>query len=188
MELARLANEEPAIVIVIDKDTRTKVAMTSVIDREQIFRCMTRPPEKLIEPFNSGAATAFQRFNASSRGLWLIVAVGLQCQTKRVCGPQDQLFRYWVCTGSPAAQGISGSCEQGFRSCLGILRQARAFGVARLEPPPRAPSRSARSPTDRSVPSSTISSTGMPRTSQPVLDRPGQVFGPPTVRITRERP
>jgi len=38
-----------------------------------------------------------------------------------------------VCTGSPAAQGISGSCEQGFRSCLGILRLARAFGVARLE-------------------------------------------------------
>jgi hypothetical protein len=38
-----------------------------------------------------------------------------------------------VCTGSPAAQGISGSCEQGFRPCLGILRLARAFGVARLE-------------------------------------------------------
>jgi hypothetical protein len=45
MELAWLANEEPAIVIVIDKDTRTKVATTTVIDREQIFRRMTRSPK-----------------------------------------------------------------------------------------------------------------------------------------------
>ena len=95
MELAwpRLANEETAIAIVADNDTRKKIATTSAIDREQIFRRMTRPLEKLIEPFNFGAATAFQRFNASSRGLWLIVAVGLQCQTKRGCGPQDCLFR-----------------------------------------------------------------------------------------------
>jgi hypothetical protein len=70
MELAWLANEEPAIVIVIDKDTRTKVATTSVIDREQIFRRMTRSPQgEPIEPFNFGAATAFQWFNAPSRGL-----------------------------------------------------------------------------------------------------------------------
>jgi hypothetical protein len=47
MELAwlKLANEEIAIAIVVDKDTRTRVATTSAIDREQIFRCMTRPQE-----------------------------------------------------------------------------------------------------------------------------------------------
>jgi hypothetical protein len=45
MELAwpKLANEETAIAIVVDKDTRTKVATTSAIDREQMFRCITRP-------------------------------------------------------------------------------------------------------------------------------------------------
>jgi hypothetical protein len=45
MELAwpRLANEETAIAIVVDKDTRTKVAKASAIDREQMFQCMTRP-------------------------------------------------------------------------------------------------------------------------------------------------
>jgi hypothetical protein len=50
MELAwpRLANEETAIATVIDKDSRTNVAATSAIDREQIFRCMTRFPRKLI--------------------------------------------------------------------------------------------------------------------------------------------
>jgi hypothetical protein len=71
MELTwpRLASEETAIAIVVDKDTRKKVATTNAIDRERIFRCMTRPPEKLIELFNSGGAMAFQRFNASPRGL-----------------------------------------------------------------------------------------------------------------------
>jgi hypothetical protein len=50
MELTwpRLGSEETAIAIVVDKDTRKKVATTNAIDREQIFRCMTRPPEKLI--------------------------------------------------------------------------------------------------------------------------------------------
>jgi hypothetical protein len=45
MELAwpRLANEETATAIAVDKDTRTKVTTTSTVDREQIFRCMTRP-------------------------------------------------------------------------------------------------------------------------------------------------
>jgi len=42
MELAWLADEEPAIAIVVDKDTRRKVATTSVIDRMKIFRRMTR--------------------------------------------------------------------------------------------------------------------------------------------------
>jgi hypothetical protein len=61
MELAwpRLANEETAIAIVVDKDTRKKVATTNAIDREQIFRCMTRPPEKLIELLNSGGRNGF---------------------------------------------------------------------------------------------------------------------------------
>jgi|ERR1700730_15022921 hypothetical protein len=51
MELAwpRLANEETAIAIVVDKDTRKKVATTNAIDREQIFRSMDPPPRKLIE-------------------------------------------------------------------------------------------------------------------------------------------
>ncbi len=43
MELAWLANEETAIAIVVDKATRTKVDMTSAIDREQLFRRMTFP-------------------------------------------------------------------------------------------------------------------------------------------------
>jgi len=49
MELTwpRLASEETAIAIVVDKDTRKKVATTKATDREQTFRCMTRPPEKL---------------------------------------------------------------------------------------------------------------------------------------------
>jgi hypothetical protein len=61
MELTwpRLASEETAIAIVVDKDTRKKVATTNAIDREQIFRCMTRPPEKRIEPFNSGGRNGF---------------------------------------------------------------------------------------------------------------------------------
>ena len=67
MELARprLANEETPMAIAVDKDSRKKVATTNAIDREQIFRCMTRPQEKLIELFNS----AFQWFNAFLRGL-----------------------------------------------------------------------------------------------------------------------
>jgi hypothetical protein len=68
MELAwpRLANEETAIAIVVDKDTRKKVATTNAIDRKQIFRRMIHAPqEKPIELFNS----AFPRFNASLRGL-----------------------------------------------------------------------------------------------------------------------
>jgi hypothetical protein len=61
MELAwpRLASEETAIAIVVDKDTRKKSATTNAIDREQIFRCMTRPPEKLIELFNFGGRNGF---------------------------------------------------------------------------------------------------------------------------------
>jgi hypothetical protein len=61
MELAwpRPANEETAIAIVVDKDTRKKVAATNAIDREQIFRCMSRPPEKLIELLNSGGCNGF---------------------------------------------------------------------------------------------------------------------------------
>jgi transposase len=40
--------------------------------------------------------------------------------------------------------------EQGFRSCLGILRLARPFGVARLEAAARSPPRSTASkPIDR---------------------------------------
>jgi hypothetical protein len=46
MELAWLADEESAIAIVVDKDTRRKVATTSVIDRKKIFRRMTRFPLK----------------------------------------------------------------------------------------------------------------------------------------------
>ena len=46
MELTwpRLASEETAITIVVDKDTRTKVPTTSVIDCEQVFRRMTHHP------------------------------------------------------------------------------------------------------------------------------------------------
>ena len=57
MELAwpRLAEEETAIAIVVD-NTRKKVATTNAIDRE---RCMTRPPEGLIELFNSGGRKGF---------------------------------------------------------------------------------------------------------------------------------
>jgi hypothetical protein len=44
---------------VVDKDSRKKVATTNAIDREQIFRCMTRPPEKVIELFNSGGRNGF---------------------------------------------------------------------------------------------------------------------------------
>ena len=60
MELVwpRLANEKTAIAIVVD-NTRKKVATTNAIDREQIFRCMTRPPERLIELFNSGGRNGF---------------------------------------------------------------------------------------------------------------------------------
>jgi hypothetical protein len=47
--------------------------------------------------------------------------------------------------------------EQGFRSCLGILRLARALVPHVWKPPLPVPSRSARSPTDRSAPSSTTS-------------------------------
>jgi hypothetical protein len=75
MELAWLANEKPAIAIVIDKDTRTKVATTRAIDREQIFRRMTGSPKgEPIEPLNFGVATTFQRFNMPSRGF--IVSCG----------------------------------------------------------------------------------------------------------------
>ena len=56
----RLANEETAIAMIVDKDSRKKAAATNAIDREPIFGFMTRPPEKLLELFNSGAATAFQ--------------------------------------------------------------------------------------------------------------------------------
>jgi hypothetical protein len=61
MELAwpGLANGETAIAIVVDKDSRKKVTTTNVIDREPIFRCMTRPPEKPIELFNSGGRNGF---------------------------------------------------------------------------------------------------------------------------------
>jgi hypothetical protein len=61
MELAwlRLANEEPAIAIVVNKDTRTKAATTGAFDREQVFRCMTRPPGKPIELFNSRGRNGF---------------------------------------------------------------------------------------------------------------------------------
>jgi hypothetical protein len=54
MELAwpRLANEETATAIAVDKDTRTKVTTTSTVDREQIFRCMTRPQGSRLELFN----------------------------------------------------------------------------------------------------------------------------------------
>jgi len=55
----RLANEETAIAIVVDKDTRKKVATTNAIDREQIFRCMTRPPEELIELLTFGGRNGF---------------------------------------------------------------------------------------------------------------------------------
>jgi transposase len=57
--------------------------------------------------------------------------------------------------------------EQGFRSCLGILRLARPFGVAGSKLPPPAPSGSARSPMVRFAPSSTTSSIGMPHISAP---------------------
>jgi hypothetical protein len=43
---------------VVDKDTRKKVATTNAIDREQIFRCMTRPPEA-NRTFNSGGRNGF---------------------------------------------------------------------------------------------------------------------------------
>jgi hypothetical protein len=61
MELTwpRLASEDTAIAIVVDKDTRKKAATTNAIDREQIFRCMTRPSEKDIELFNSGGRNGF---------------------------------------------------------------------------------------------------------------------------------
>src|SRR5439155_8859511 len=56
--------------------------------------------------------------------------------------------------------------EQGFRSCLGILRLVRPFGVARLEAAAtRAIEIGARSPTDRSAPSSTTSSIDTPHIS-----------------------
>jgi hypothetical protein len=56
MELAspRLANEAMAIAIVVAKGTRKKGTTTEQIAREQISRIMTRPPEKLIEPFDRG--------------------------------------------------------------------------------------------------------------------------------------
>src|SRR6516225_5352294 len=93
MQLAwpRLANGKTATAIVVDKNTRTKVATTSAIDREQTFRCMTRPQGSQLECSMFGAATAFQRINVPSRGLWLIVAVGLQCQTKREVGRRTAL-------------------------------------------------------------------------------------------------
>jgi hypothetical protein len=55
----RLANEAIAIAIVVAKGTRKKGTTTQEIDREQMSRCMTRPPEKLIQPSNSGDTTAF---------------------------------------------------------------------------------------------------------------------------------
>jgi hypothetical protein len=61
MELAspRLANEAMAIAIVVAKGTRKKGTTTQQIDREQISRIMTRPPEKLIEPFDRGEQRLF---------------------------------------------------------------------------------------------------------------------------------
>jgi uncharacterized protein (DUF924 family) len=61
MELAWLANEEPAIAIVVDKDTRKKVATTSATDHKQIFQRMIRFPlsREPIKRFDSGAETAF---------------------------------------------------------------------------------------------------------------------------------
>jgi hypothetical protein len=60
MESAWLADEEPAIAIVVDKDTRRKVATTSVIDRKKIFRRMTRfPLREPIKLFNSGPKRLF---------------------------------------------------------------------------------------------------------------------------------
>jgi hypothetical protein len=44
MELAWLADEEPAIAIVVDKVAR--IAMTNLIDRKKIFPRMTRFPLK----------------------------------------------------------------------------------------------------------------------------------------------
>jgi hypothetical protein len=46
MELAWLADEEPAIAIVVGKVARRKVAMTNLIDRKKIFPRMTRFPLK----------------------------------------------------------------------------------------------------------------------------------------------
>src|ERR1700720_2335586 len=87
MELTwpRLASEETAIAIVVDKDTRKKVATTNAIDREQIFRCMTRPPEKLIEPFNSGPQ---RLFNGLMRLARFIVNCG-----RRVTVPNEERMR-----------------------------------------------------------------------------------------------
>jgi hypothetical protein len=46
MELPSLANAEPAIASVIDKNTPATAAITILIDREQIFRRMTPPPRE----------------------------------------------------------------------------------------------------------------------------------------------
>jgi hypothetical protein len=61
MESAWLADEKPPIAIVVDKDTRRKVATTSVIDRKKIFRRMTRFPLKgANKTVQFRAETAFQ--------------------------------------------------------------------------------------------------------------------------------
>jgi hypothetical protein len=59
MELAwpRLANEETAIAIVVDKDTRKKVATTNAIDRGQIFRRMIHPPREANRTVQFGFST-----------------------------------------------------------------------------------------------------------------------------------
>jgi hypothetical protein len=77
--------------------------------------------------------------------------------------------------------------EQGFRSCLGILRLARPFGVARLEAA-ATPSRSARSPTAQSAPSSTTSSIDTLHVSGPRTARRSSIPTSAARAITNRRP
>ena len=70
------------MAIAVAQSNRVKRAASKEIDPEQISRRMSRPPRR--SPLNrpiGGTTKAFPRFNASQRGLYSTVAVGLQRQT-----------------------------------------------------------------------------------------------------------
>ena len=106
MELAWLADEEPAIAIVADNDICTKLATTSAIDSKQMFRTMIRfplqgRPQNCSIPGSKRLFNDLTRPHAVYRQLW---PLGYSAN-KEGMRLQDCLFPNWGCTESPILQG-----------------------------------------------------------------------------------